>query len=175
MESKRLILSRHVVHNEDEFPYRIASVQDSNISAQSQNARINIVVIQMPIPAIQNQVPQSNSVPIQELQSEYLTETTYQRQTSHKQQESNIRNVAVSPISDLNMQQPSSASTSHHHHSTPTTNESPLMLVYHSSELEVIFHFSPQLNAISETHASTTNLVPHHSMVTRLKSGVIER
>lgn len=31
------------------------------------------------------------------------------------------------------------------------------------------------MNAISKTHASTTNPVPHHSMVTRLKSGVIER
>lgn len=67
LESKRLILSRYAVHNEDEFPYRTESVQDSNISTQSQNARINTIVIQMPIPAIQNQVPQSNSVPIQEL------------------------------------------------------------------------------------------------------------
>ncbi|KAM1240518.1 hypothetical protein ACFX2I_046066 [Malus domestica] len=67
LKNRRLILSRHVIHNEEVFPYKTELSQEFNSSKLSKRIKDDMVMVQMPTPATNSQVPISSSVSIQEL------------------------------------------------------------------------------------------------------------
>lgn len=63
----------------------------------------------------------------------------------------------------------------HHHHSVPASSSSSLFPIHHNSQLEVCLPISPHDITTSGISSTGINSIPHHPMVTRLKSGTIKK
>lgn len=61
LQNKILILSRHIIYDEEVFPCKKSGIQESNVSSVLQNTRHVPIVIQLPIPTVTSSVELSNN------------------------------------------------------------------------------------------------------------------
>ena len=187
LSTKKLLLSIHVIHDEEIFPCKNMAVSTTTRQQQSNNVSQAPIVIQLPHSgsAAQNvdlhssrqlshefsrhndTLSSGNSLNPESTSSTASAQNELVSATSNSMASMHSGPVSLSPHQHH-----------HHHHSdTKVISQSPLFPVHTSSQLEVILPSisSSSQHSLSGNSSDTHNENSVHPMVTRLRSGAIER
>lgn len=191
-----MILSRHVIHDELVFPYKVQSTTRATGSQQVKSMVQRLVLIQMPIPSVSHRPQRENNHSYQDNVSISMSKSSAATSShaSASSPDSDFRSGLVSqdnslqqtPVSHASNSQTSSffseLSSSSNSLSqsvssqlelsplTPTPSGMSQMLhVHHDTQLKVLLPISTSTS--SDIDVSKTTLV--HPMITRSKSGVL--
>ncbi|KAM1712703.1 hypothetical protein ACFX12_023547 [Malus domestica] len=176
----KLIISRHVVHDEEVFPYKgkvITEMQNSVKSTQHNPHNPSApIVIHMPFPndngyaghvmEVQNETANTS---VQASDSPEVSGANLQS-SSHRDGSHSLDQHLSSHRDGSHS--PDQHDSSPHHHSGISTSIFPMLPIHHNSQLEVILPISPLTSSSSEY---LLDAIPENVVQTRLRTGAIER
>ena len=179
IKTRKFILSRHVIHDEDVYPFKQSLPHQDSIT--------DYRPFQTPV-LVQLQVPSSRVISDAQVHhnSQAVSSTTISADSTspHPSIPSNdVNENWVGPLNEFSISSTQELQTSDssanlnditnlHHSPTPHHSGTQSLLPVHSeSQLEVVL---PDLD-LSSSDVSSHTVPSTHSMVTRLKSGTIER
>ncbi|KAM1541869.1 hypothetical protein ACFX15_011235 [Malus domestica] len=165
VETRKMILSRHVIHDESVFPYTILHSTKVSDSSKTSSITQRPIVVQIPIATVledQNTPRTNNGEAVQDMSLSISDHGAHSADRSGSLNEvSGSESLSLSQgISSL----PDSSLI------TPSSIGIPQMLpVHNDTQLEVILPFSSPISS----NLGESNNASVHPMVTRLKSGTI--
>lgn len=161
--TRKLILSRHVIHDESMFPYKIQSTVSTNEIQHVQSKIQRPIIVQMPIPSVSNIIQSENH-------------NSHEDNISASMSESSAATSSQAPISSPNsisssnsLSQGGLSHLDHYHITLTPTSMSPILLVHHETQLEVLFPISSPISS----NIDESSIASIHQMVTRSKNGVL--
>lgn len=167
IKSRKFIMSRHVTHDEDVYPFQLLCQSGSRSISKSTPETQSSVIIHLP------DTLRSSTGTAQNLQEVYTMVNSDSTNTlvhnDHIYVLNDTKGTSDSQQGNSSVLAESSGLQQHHHSPHHHSGTSSMLPVHSSTQLEVILPVSPQYDSSAHDDLNT------HSMTTRLKSGTIPR